>query len=150
MCYSNAHSKKKGGNNMSKKKDKKLQDYEKNLKRYSKAHLAVELNDIKRKRILDNMKRIALYVVLVGGNYYLEDALQKFMQDVGIEMSIKNRLLAGLTIAIPSLALLLICGISDIKAQNTLTKKENIVCKYLDADEEVEKEKETEESKILK
>lgn len=135
---------------MSKKKDKKLHDYEKNLKRYSKAHLAVELNDIKRKRILDNMKRIALYVVLVGGNYYLEDALQKFMQDVGIEMSIKNRLLAGLTIAIPSLALLLICGISDIKAQNTLTKKENIVCKYLDADEEVEKEKETEESKILK
>lgn len=135
---------------MSNKKDKKLHDYEKNLKRYSKAHLAVELNDIKRKRIINNMMQVVSYVTIAGGSYYLLNELLEFMQDIGIEMSVKNRLLAALGILIPAFSLMLITGISDIKFQNNLTEKENIVCKYLDADEEAEKKKETEESKKIK
>lgn len=135
---------------MSKKKDKKLQDYEKNLKRYSKAHLAVELNDIKRKRIINNTLQILVDAMLLGGEVYLINELIEFLGNIGIEMNVENKLLAGLSIWLSFSSLILLNGSCNAKEQRYLTKKENIVCKYLDADEEIEKEKETEESKILR
>ena len=118
MCYSNAHSKKKGGNNMSKKKDKKLQDYEKNLKRYSKAHLAVELNDIKRKRIINNTLQILVDAMLLGGEVYLINELIEFLGNIGIEMNVENKLLAGLSIWLSFSSLIAVFRISPHSLTN--------------------------------
>lgn len=135
---------------MSNKKDKKLHDYEKNLKRYSKAHLAVELNDIKRKRIINNTLQILVDAMMVVGSGCSLNYFQEILQDVGIEMSVENKLLVGLGIGLPFASLILLTESCNRKKQRDLIKKENIVCKYLDDDEEVEKDNETEESKKLK